>query len=563
MSRKRVAILFFGCAPALSAACGGIVLDTGLPPGAEVNDASPHAPDASSPPAPDASSPPEPDASGGATDAGAPEAAPFTITPAASQVNVLRGNSATLAITLDRGGASGMVTVAASGLPDGVTSAHVPIAGGVTTGTLSFNAAAGATLGPAQLSLSLEDGGAASPVTLLVQDPPGSVDTTFGVNGTAWVVFSGSCSINQVSLAGKDIWLGGDAIVGGGYGLALARLDDQGTLDPTFGTGGDFVANDPGDRIDVPAQFVVSPTGGVLVAGFMFGWAGTYDSVLVAAFTKAGKPDPSFGGTGYFVDDFGADSKASAAVLQGDGSLVIAGFESTAGVMLRLSPDGGVDPSFGSGGEVPSPGQGFFGLGLLSSGDIMAGSGTSETKQSVVRRYSRDGAIDAVYGNNGRAIGPNVGAIERMIVQSDDKVVVMTEGPPLVDGGASHVITLTRLRTDGTLDPTFGYLGTATTSLSGSPLYGDLAVGPDGRLAVALDITSASSPTSFTVARYTPEGVLDTTFAGTGLVDNSAIVGGTAKAVAIDSFGRILVAGMAPDPGSAGFNTAVVVRYWP
>ena len=95
------------------------------------------------------------------------------------------------------------------------------------------------------------------------------------------------------------------------------------------------------------------------------------------------------------------------------------------------------------------------------------------------------------------------------------------------------------------LDPSFGTGG--KLNAPGSPFTG-VALQPDGKIVVA-----GTSNNDFLVARFNPDGSLDTSFDGDGI--KTIEVGGTehASAVAIQSDGKIVVV------GSTSVNTSVAV----
>ena len=96
----------------------------------------------------------------------------------------------------------------------------------------------------------------------------------------------------------------------------------------------------------------------------------------------------------------------------------------------------------------------------------------------------------------------------------------------------------------GDLDPLFGSGGKVTTDFAGSLDYGTaLALDSAGRLVVA-GYSGPVGSADFAVARYNPDGSLDASFSGDGKVTTD--FGGTndlGLGVAIDAAGRILVAG--------------------
>lgn len=111
----------------------------------------------------------------------------------------------------------------------------------------------------------------------------------------------------------------------------------------------------------------------------------------------------------------------------------------------------------------------------------------------------------------------------------------------------------------GTLDRTFDRDGKVTTSSSG--VAQDIAVQIDGKIVAA----GRSYRSDVLVARYYPDGSLDTSFGGSGIVEtdfNGADDSG--KAIAIQSDGKIVVAGSRILLNSStGAQTAdvLVVRY--
>ena len=108
----------------------------------------------------------------------------------------------------------------------------------------------------------------------------------------------------------------------------------------------------------------------------------------------------------------------------------------------------------------------------------------------------------------------------------------------------------------GALDPSFGVAGVATASFGGTDTGSAVAVQPDGKI-VVVGTTSVNS--DFAVARFNPNGSLDTSFGGTGTVRFSSggpgIPGGmdAATAVAVQPDGKIVVVGTTDVGGSLDF----------
>ena len=124
---------------------------------------------------------------------------------------------------------------------------------------------------------------------------------------------------------------------------------------------------------------------------------------------------------------------------------------------------------------------------------------------------------------------------------------VGADGRLVVAGSSGSSIALVRYLENGSLDTTFGVNGKVLTTIpGGSAEVRAMVVQSDGSLVLAGSFDPTSGKEDFLVARYTSAGVLDPSFGGDGLVTTD--FGSTddiGRAVAIDSSGRIVVAGLA------------------
>jgi uncharacterized delta-60 repeat protein len=162
-------------------------------------------------------------------------------------------------------------------------------------------------------------------------------------------------------------------------------------------------------------------------------------------------------------------------------------------------------------------------------------------------------------------------------VQPDGKIVAGGEAnAPGSDGstsGSTSYFALVRYNADLTLDTSFGNGGGQTTALTSDRANQALAMAlqpADGKIVLAGWTSTGShvlGDDNFALARYTTSGVLDTTF-GSGLGYVTTNVAGRlkgkawandhAQAVALDSTGRIVVAGYAYNGTN---NVFAVARY--
>lgn len=172
------------------------------------------------------------------------------------------------------------------------------------------------------------------------------------------------------------------------------------------------------------------------------------------------------------------------------------------------------------------------------------------------------GTLDATFNVAGTPPGTVTTAIpggqargNAVALQADGKVVVAGR----VSGIAAIVVA--RYTTDGILDTTFGAgAGYITLALGVDSGAYAVAVQSDGKIVVAgYDITLANQ--ELVVARFNADGSPDLSFgAGLGYVIKVVDDFSLAYSVALQSDGKIVVAGTS---GNAGIASMLVVRYLP
>ena len=142
----------------------------------------------------------------------------------------------------------------------------------------------------------------------------------------------------------------------------------EGLLDPTFGSGGFTILNEPESPQEGLADVVVLPDGKILAGGTR----GSSEGFLLARYNADGTPDLSFGPNGIRVlpdtNTAGSPRGINEIALLGDGRVVAAGlgrgpepelFDAFA--VGRYLPSGQLDPEFGHAGlrvlEPDGPGE--------------------------------------------------------------------------------------------------------------------------------------------------------------------------------------------------------------
>jgi uncharacterized delta-60 repeat protein len=339
----------------------------------------------------------------------------------------------------------------------------------------------------------------------------GDLDPSFDGDGKLTDDFRlGSENVSQVALQpdGKIV----AAVARGGDFLVL-RYDASGILDPTF-DGDGKVFTDFGEGYEDANAVVIQPDGKIVVGGSV-----GCGSFALARYNPDGSLDPSFGTGGQVTTDFGGCDVISALVLQPDGKIVAAGVTyspySDDFALARYNPDGSLDASFGGGGKVITDFGGSDGasaLALQADGKIVA-VGHGGQSAALVARYRTDGSLDASFDGDGKEailFGPYGWATD-VTIQGDGKILVAGFGT------YAFVFALARLNIDGSLDPTFDGDGKVTSSLAGDTRQTSVALQADGKIVVA-GSNYHNYDASFAVARYDSQGALDPTFGGSGWV---------------------------------------------
>jgi uncharacterized delta-60 repeat protein len=260
-----------------------------------------------------------------------------------------------------------------------------------------------------------------------------------------------------------------------------------------------------------------------------------------------GAVDPSFG-DGEVANQAPLTFGGNPIAVEPDGAVIAGSFDTSpdgnySSSLSRITPAGKLDGSFGNQGNVATVRPAA--LLTQKDGRILAVSGSdSYPSPFAVARFLPNGAPDLSFGSMGiaqSAIGFYSGYATAAALQPDGKIVVAGAS---LNAPGQYQFTLVRYRSDGTPDPSFGVGGVVVTPLF---LYDDEAravtIQPDGKIVVAGGVQGPADtfPRWFALARYTADGRLDPTFGTGGIV--MADTGWSAQAVALDSAGRILVAG--------------------
>lgn len=166
--------------------------------------------------------------------------------------------------------------------------------------------------------------------------------------------------------------------------------------------------------------------------------------------------------------------------------------------------------------------------------------------QTIVAHYHANGILDTTYGDKGYSV-PIVISDARGALRPDGKIVLGGR-PGKIDNSLNVDFNLSQLNADGSLDIGFGENGYVKTDFfNENDNLNNIALQSDGRI-VAAGFTDSASIRCFALARYEPDGSLDNSFSGDGRqVSDLGQTYNIAFALAIQPNGRILMAGVSGD----------------
>jgi uncharacterized delta-60 repeat protein len=402
----------------------------------------------------------------------------------------------------------------------------------------------------------------------------GSLDNSFDTDGKVLTDLSGGrFSLGALGVALQTdgrIVAAGDANISGQRDFGVVRYNTDGSLDTAnFGTGGKVITDFPLNE-DAVTALLIQPDSKIVAVGraqLQVRIVGTQDpNFQLARYNADGSLDATFGTGGIVSTDFGVhgDDFANAAALQTDGKIVVVGqvganfsqtpnADTTFGI-ARYNTNGSLDTSFGTGGLVTTD----FGtthdtaraVAIQTDGRIVV-AGTNGSDFALAR-YNTNGSLDSgaagdstpadQFGTGGRVTTDFASTFD-----SASAVVIQASGKIVAAGSNSSDFALARYNTNGTLDTAnFGAGGKVTTDFNGgNDGISELVSQSDGKLVAAGAATLPGTGSDFALARYSADGVLDTSgFGASGKVTTDFGGFDTAGGVALQTDGRIVAAGL-------------------
>ena len=421
--------------------------------------------------------------------------------------------------------------------------------------------------------------------TQMAQAVDGDLDPTFGTGGMLMTDINRSTDIANAVAVQAD---GKLVVVGTTYNrndysdedFVVVRYNTDGTLDNTFGSRGKVRTDFPG-LAAVPSSVVIQSDGKIVVVGGAFPLFTFLGNFEVVRYNPNGSLDTSFGNGGIVTTIFPEGSYAFDVALQPDGKIIAVGTvfvnfdpgeqSDTDFALARYNPDGTPDATFGSGGQVSTDFLGFeddaFSVLIQPDGKIVAVGSANDPAtfyDFAAARYLANGTIDMTFGVGGKVHsdfgGQDFDRARSAALQPDGKIVAA--GFAISHGGGVQNFAVARYTSNGVLDTTFSRDGKTQIDFGNCCQSATkVLLQSDGKIITVGGSNGESSDDDFLLARLSPRGALDTTFGVGGQVRTSfGDLNGGANGAALQSDGKIVAVGFQANFNSQRANFALA-RY--
>ena len=339
--------------------------------------------------------------------------------------------------------------------------------------------------------------------------------------------------------------------------FAVNSLAGPVVLDPTFGTGGRVMTTFPPYTIDPPGNdIVIQADGKILMAGSGLDVSILRGAWLMSRYGGDGTLDMSFDGDGRLFVPFGVVRDiCSSVALQPDGKIVASG--------IRYYNTGDafdtdiITARFNPNGTFDTT----FGSGGRTVIDIAGFNRINDVavmpngKIAAVGNSNTTSPYVLVYTANGFLDTSfdtdgirSLGFVDLMAVEGQ------ADGKILVTGKANSFTTW-RLNPDGTLDTTFNGSGMIDVPVGlGAATPSEMILKPDGKI-LMVGTAIGGTNNDITLVQLNSNGTLDLTFSDDGKVTTDTGAAETGQDVAVQADGKIVALGKSP-----GF-TWLVARY--
>ena len=407
----------------------------------------------------------------------------------------------------------------------------------------------------------------------LVMAQAGTLDQSFGTNGYVTFYFGGENTFptDALVLPNGQI-LAVTAIYNPTADIALERYNADGSLDASFGDAGVVTIDVNAGSNDRPGEAVLLPDGKILIGGKSDG------GILLLRVEQDGSVDTSFGTDGWLTLDQDPDEVDYpwGFVVRPTGEIVVINTVDVSigngyGSVIQFTADGALDAAFGTNGVLTidngstNATEWLYAIALASSGDVyVLGSAFVEingTDETFVYRVTPSGSLDPAFDGEGYRllpIGTESEVPSVITVLPNDQVLV---GGTTTMGVVDHPF-LAKLNGDGSYDPTFGSAGVQIMTAIHSQGISELFILPGGQILMSGQASNGVG-TDMLIARLHADGSFDTGFGTEGVT--RTLIGSPAGwesggALALAADGNYIMTGVT-GTSFAGTSTQVLLKY--
>ena len=212
-------------------------------------------------------------------------------------------------------------------------------------------------------------------------------------------------------------------------------------------------------------------------------------------------------------------------------------------------------------------------LTLALACSLLAPAGAAANHGAVDTSYGPNGTGQAVYGDRAGGGGlvaqpyfaaNTLGGFSCLTCKTlsfSQTTLLLIDGSDTTSSPAKAVVR--RFTQNGGIDTRWGQNGRVTIEVAGFNAQGkDLAVLPDGRVTVLLNLRAEDEPRIMGIAMLLPDGTLDPSFGNGGVIRLRALPGMGGEAVAVDGYDRVVALGHVITTGGT-FDKLRVARFAP
>lgn len=409
--------------------------------------------------------------------------------------------------------------------------------------------------------------------TSLLFSQAGELDPSFANGGILiWDVSGGQDTGKGIAVQddGKIIVAGSGGFAGGlSFDMYLTRLNEDGSVDETFGENGLFhFPNDLGS--DLVYDLKLLDDGKIMVAGSYAASAANPEFMILKLNTN-GTLDSTFAVNGALVHTIDAgEDYARAIAFNDDGQLLVAGNSKKPGfgynrnVVVRYDATGAIDSTFGTNGvfmwKMDNTFNDVWNMEIADDGNLLV-SGRSTpfgTDRLTVYKVMADGSsLDSTFAVNGELYAPYEGSAYGMILHSNGSILLSGNN----DSANGRDLVVLAYNQDGTPNTAFGQDGVFLFDLNISDIGLNILEQQDGKIIVAGESGGtlfAGPPRSIFSLRLLEDGTLDTSWGGTGYVETPTSTWmAWSDASTIQPDGKVLLVGLSAITN----NDLTVIRY--